>query len=265
MFYEEHGHSGISERKESNYELFLGLSDVNLDHQSNKIRYSFALLVEMNYYLRDLTLVLPFSFRGNLVQSYISGSKTVTTVNGKTAPTGGDSTYKRWIEEKGSFPLVCMGGTIDIFIDNIGKYVIKSYRISSSKNKSADLQSIANLNLNGRSIDVKATHEEMRNEISIGHENCRKYRFYFLQRILNIVLNGNARIGERVAEFENKHVKSCTNDGCKTLYKSLMKRKWDACKSPVVRVQGTTGPKIFAASKASIGLIAMNWRVMLVR
>ena len=181
----------------------LGLSGINLDRESNRIRYSFALLVEMSYYLLVLTLVLPFSFLGNLLQYCISGSKTVTTGDGKTGPTGGYSTYKSWIEEKGSSPLFCMGGTIDIFIGNIGKYVIKSYSISSSKNKSADvittaiqigsnhprnLQSIPNLNLIERSIDVKATHEKMRNEISIGHRNFRKYRYYFSQHILNIAL-----------------------------------------------------------------------------
>ena len=121
FFFEEHGHSGASEKRNQIIKFFLGLSGFYLDCESNKIWYSFALLVEMSYYLRDLTLVLPFSFLGNLVQSCISGSKMVKAVNGKTAPTGGCSTYKRWIEEKGSSPIVSMGGTIDIFIANIGK------------------------------------------------------------------------------------------------------------------------------------------------
>ena len=65
---------------------------------------------------------------------------------------------------------------------------------------------------------------------------------------------------KRVAEFENKHVKICTDDACKMLHKSLMKRKCDTCKSPVVQY------RVLQAQKSLLqALIPMNWLVMLVR
>ena len=61
-----------------------------------------------------------------------------------------------------------------------------------------------------------------------------------------MVLNEEDKIDVRVAEYENKLVKVCSNDECKKLYKSL-KRKCDICKSEVVRLQKSPDLKIATA------------------
>ena len=75
----------------------------------------------MLYHLRNLKRVLPYSFSCNLLQSAISGSKSVSVVNGKLSPGGGYTTFRNWVELQGSKPLSCLAGTLDIFFDNIGK------------------------------------------------------------------------------------------------------------------------------------------------
>ena len=109
------------------------------DRESNQIQYTFAKCIEMCYYLRNFNLVLPYSFLSNLVQSCISGSKSVSVVNRKTTPGGSYITYKNWINVHGKSALKCYGGTIDLWFDNIGRYINKQYRVSTEKTKSADV------------------------------------------------------------------------------------------------------------------------------
>ena len=93
----------------------------------------------MIYQLRNFNLVLPHCFMSNLVQSCISGSKTVSVVNGKISPGGGYSTFQNWVDLQGSKVIECMPGTLDIYFDNIGKYIVKNWRVNSSKSKTADI------------------------------------------------------------------------------------------------------------------------------
>lgn len=66
--------------------FIFGFSGIDLNQESNEVKYALAQTLELCYYLRNLHLVLPYSFLANLVQSCISGSKSVAVVNGKTSP-----------------------------------------------------------------------------------------------------------------------------------------------------------------------------------
>ena len=61
----------------------------------------------------------------------MSGSKTVSTLNGKVTPSCGYTTYKKWLDIQGNNELKCPGGDIITYYDNIEKYVIKNYRAFS--------------------------------------------------------------------------------------------------------------------------------------
>lgn len=56
-------------------------------------------------YLRSLNLVLPYSFLLNIVESLISGLKTVTAINEKLYPCGRYPVIQSWLEEQGSVPI----------------------------------------------------------------------------------------------------------------------------------------------------------------
>ena len=123
----------IKERNKLLVCFLCGVDGLEFSVESEQIQYAFASTLEMCYYLRNLNLVLPHCFLGNLVQSQIPGSKSVSVVNGKTSPGGGYQTLRSWLELHETEPLQCGKGTIDIFFDNIGKYVIKNYRINTEK------------------------------------------------------------------------------------------------------------------------------------
>ena len=50
---------------------------------NNQMLFVYAVLIESVYHLRNRNLVLPFSFLTNLIQTFVCGSKTVTSINGK--------------------------------------------------------------------------------------------------------------------------------------------------------------------------------------
>ena len=47
-----------------------------------QVKYSTCVVVEAIYFLRNLNVILPYSFLSNLIQSLVSGSKSVTRING---------------------------------------------------------------------------------------------------------------------------------------------------------------------------------------
>ena len=93
-----------------------GVSGLEFSIESEQIQYAFASTLEMCYHPRSLNLVLPHCFLGNLVQSQISGSTSVSIVNGKTSPGGGYLTLRSWLELHRNEPLQCEKGAIDIFL-----------------------------------------------------------------------------------------------------------------------------------------------------
>ena len=82
---------------------------------------------------------MPISFSANLVQSAVSGSKTVTKINGKTAPAGSYTSYQNWFNKNGKVPLQPPKGDIQTWWDNLGKYQTKNYRVSKDKTETADI------------------------------------------------------------------------------------------------------------------------------
>ena len=104
-----------------------------------QVKYSACVVVEAIYFLRNLNVILPYAFLSNLIQSLVSGSKTVTRINRKVIPSGRYPTIQTWLEEQGKEPLETPSGDIISFFDNIGKYVIKNYCVWSKKCKTADI------------------------------------------------------------------------------------------------------------------------------
>ena len=76
-----------------------------------------------------MNIILPYSFLINLEQSLVSGSKTVTAVNGKISPGDSYTSVQKWLNEQGNEPLKLPDGDLVTFFDNIGRYVIQNYRV----------------------------------------------------------------------------------------------------------------------------------------
>lgn len=68
-------------------------------------KLKFAYMLENIYGLENFNWILPISFSSNFIQSAISGSKTVTEMNGKLSPGGGYPTFLKWFNENGKISL----------------------------------------------------------------------------------------------------------------------------------------------------------------
>ena len=78
-------------------------SEFDFRAQSNTpLLFSVALAVEMIYFIRNLNLILPHSFLINLVQMFVSGSKTTSMINGKISPGASYPSYKSWLKIQGA-------------------------------------------------------------------------------------------------------------------------------------------------------------------
>ena len=93
----------------------------------------------MVYFIRNLNLILPHCFILNLLQSFVSGSKTVSVLNGKVNPGASYASYKKWIAMQGAQELIPPENDVVTYFDNVGKYITKSYRVSSQKTARADI------------------------------------------------------------------------------------------------------------------------------
>ena len=130
----------LKERNQMLLSFINGCCNISYEHEEHEVLlYSLASTVEMIYFIRNLNLVLPCSFLVNLQQSFVSGSKTVSCLNGKISPGAGYTTYKKWLDIQGKNELKCPDSEVMTFFDNIGKYVKKSYKVSQQKMSSADV------------------------------------------------------------------------------------------------------------------------------
>ena len=85
-----------------------GCCNINYEDQTNTTLFAIAVTVEMIYFIQNFNLVLPHCFVVNLLQGFVSGSKTVSTVNGKVTPRASYSTYKKWLNVKGDKILISL-------------------------------------------------------------------------------------------------------------------------------------------------------------
>ena len=159
----------------------------------------------------------------------------------------------------------CDKGTIDIFFDNTGKYVIKNYRISTEKIKTANIittciqivvddkthTSVQKNNSfkpkNTTTRNIKAIHSEMENEINKANDLLRIYRYNFLKKRLHIAVNEEDQIDNNIKEIGASTKRLCSKEKCsKLLY--CLKGKCDCFGGVVNKYYEEVGSLIFCLS-----------------
>ena len=208
---------GLSKKK------FVNLSNIN------KVKFAFAL--ENIYSLLNLNWVFPISFCSNLLQSTVSGSKLVTEVNGKLSPGGSYTTYMNWLKENGSKPLSCPQGDIETYIDNIGKYVTKTYRVSKNKVESADvITTTLHINIDdGQFLQGKNelkpinwlyskdyykaedTISKMEKMVTDARQTFRRCRLKYLETMVEIYKRDQNCVEERIQTLLQLQIRKCVN------------------------------------------------------
>ena len=234
-----------------------GCVNFNFSKQTNKtLLYASAVCVEMTYYLRNTNLILPHSFSLNLTQMFVSSSKTTSVIDDKLSPSAGYTSYRNWVETQGAVKNTVPGGDIITFFDNIGRYITKSYRINTSKTKSADiitttltLKPKSSLGIQGKpdlkpsawkkrlnpkteSAFVRERQEKMHHVIIESNKHFREARNCYISKMLELTYEENpADVQIHLNELEN-----CQRE-CESCFKPYdgLKRKCDDCSGKVVK------------------------------
>ena len=97
--------------------------------------YAFASNLEKCYHLDNLNLVFSHWFLPNLVQSWFRDQKILCSQWQNVSRRW----IHHWIQLQESYHIECMGGSLEFFFDNTGKYVVKNYRINLAGRKRADI------------------------------------------------------------------------------------------------------------------------------
>ena len=113
--------------------------NVNLCNDQLKL-YQLSVIVESVYHLRNQNMILPHCFVAKLIKTFISGSKTLSALNGKLLPAASDTTYRDWLKANSSKKLTPPEDVnLYVYFDNIRKYMVKNYRVSTTKNLTPDV------------------------------------------------------------------------------------------------------------------------------
>lgn len=203
----------LGERNQLVFGFINDCCDINYREQSdNLMLFTITVTVEMIYFIPNLNLVLSHCFLINLLQSFVSGPKKVSTVNGKVTPGAGYTTYKAWLINFGSNKIQCPTEDVVTYFGNIGKDVIKNYQVTFHKMKNADIISASlHFSLGGNKLLTntilkpcnwhnKKSFEEkekaMQRIVSESNNDFRQYRINYIAIILKIIM------------FENHDVKA---------------------------------------------------------
>ena len=145
----------------------------------------------------------------------------MSVISGKSSPSGGYTTVSKWIDEKGSSKNETLNGTIDLFADNVGKYILPSYSVRSAKSESADvITTCLQIQLDDpinvqkfRSLKRKTSfsieelpeiHAKMEQYIAKAEEDFRKLRFEFVVQCFEHVVKENDLIDLKISDMEKQ-------------------------------------------------------------
>ena len=212
--------------RESSIVAFIeGCTNKLYNNLPNSGKMKFIHTLENIYGLANFNWVLPFSFSTNLMQSTISGSKIVAEVNGKVTSGGGYTTYLNWLKENGSEPIKCPKGDIQTYIDNIGKYITKSYRVSKEKAHTAEvITTTLHLELPDKKLQIREDlkpiywkynieqdQKNMEQFIEESRAVFRRCRVNYITALIGIYNNDKTEVNKRIDTLLKNQNRKCIN------------------------------------------------------
>lgn len=234
------------------------VSDRNVGTMDDTMIFRFCVCIESIYHLKNSNLVLPHSFLANIIQTTTSGSKTVTEINAKILPSGSDTTYRSWLQLHGIDELLTPDGDIDVYFDNIGKYIEKSYRVNADRKRTPTvISAVLNIPLkstNGLPSPLqnnpeykpstwsaveneKYVQKKMEQIISDSETNFRRYRFQYIAEIMDYMDKSNEmddQISNLTRSLEKSQYTRICNE-CGDLH--LPRKQKCSCGGKVVAIQ----------------------------
>ena len=102
--------------------------------ESTKSNFVLATIIETIYKCHNKMLVLPLSFKENIVTYKLSNSSILTALNGSTKPSGAHTFSSDWLNSASSEPLKVPRGFVRIVFDN-EQVIGKRYRVRAKESK----------------------------------------------------------------------------------------------------------------------------------
>lgn len=205
-----------------------GVSGRNLKNEGDSATiFYLASLIENIYFLVNFNWILPHSFVSNLIQSFISKSKIVTTINGKIYPAGGYSSYLTWLKDVGSEMLKSPTGDVETYFDNIGKYIVRNHHISKEKYSGADIiTSTLHICLQGdlqsnenlkpcyweKEKSIQEIQTRMGEILQESHIVFRKVRFNYIEQMIQLFKCETSDISKRISDLLTFQKRRCINE-----------------------------------------------------
>ena len=186
----------LAKRPKELKDLLSEICNLNLDN--NRSAVMLAKCIEQIYCCRNQQLVLPLSFRQNLLGYSLSNSKLLVNINGATSPAGSYSFLSKWLSEQAKNELQFPEGIVRVVFDN-EQVIGKRYTVKADKNmvpmsvitshayisidKTCDLQN---------STELKPTHwmfktlTESQNDELLNYP-ANRYQNYFRETRNNLI------------------------------------------------------------------------------
>ena len=166
-------------------------------------------------------------------------------------PAGSHTTVNEWLKERGAKASECPEGDLDTYFGNIGRYIIRNYRVSTDKNTKSDI-----FTTGVHIVADKATNLQTRTELKLifwkifSDENekdgemgkvmtendhvFRTLQYKFLSELLCLAMAVGNEVEAKIKESEVVNKRICSNPDCKTTYAGL-KYKCNQCGEHVVK------------------------------
>lgn len=233
------------------------LCSLNLNNEIDVIKL--CMIIEQMYGCINQRMILPNSFRNNLLTYSLSNSKLLVNFNGKCRPSGGYTFLKNWLANQAKDELKVPIGIVKIVFDN-EQVVGKEYTVKSDSNvvpmsvvTSHIYVSIDQKNTAQNLIDLKPEQwmfngltdvqmEKIMNFTNSYNVYFRNSRNRFIEKRIDIILK-QQQVGINCTDFVDDMIKK--NIESKTL-KSCNKcdKKWDiklrvckVCHSPLEHIK----------------------------
>ena len=130
-------------------------------------------------------------------------------LNGKVLPSAGYHTYKTWVEHVGADPIKCPSNDLITYFDNVGKYVIKSYNVSSKRTARADIiTATLHFDLGDKMLQSEEqlkpgnwhenTPKSQRNGTTFRrYDDFREYRLAYIKEVIETVMYENEDVAKK--------------------------------------------------------------------
>ena len=222
----------LKDRPKNLVKFLSSICSLNLNNEIDVIKL--CMIIEQMYGCINQRMILPNSFRNNLLTYSLSNSKLLVNFNGKCRPSGCYTCLKNWLANKAKDELKVPNGIVKIVFDN-EQVVGKKYTVKSDSNvvpmgvvTSHIYVSIDQQNIAQNLIDLKPEQwmfnrltdvqmEKIMNIPNSYNDYFRNSRNKFIEKRIDIILK-QQQVGVKCTDFlddmikkdiESKTLKSC--------------------------------------------------------